>query len=327
MVKRTVNVWAGLPIAALMGAPAEETRKAVVGWLQGDHEWTADGERCRLEVAQAVVASQPVGAMFDFLLNDKGEMTPEKKAVFKKEIGILGIGMNTVDLLVVQAGAPVERFTAGENIGVRRLLELTNRDGLYSLAEMDDRLRDGTLDTSTALPIWQREIMGLIEQTWEKNFARFESIVCVGGGSILLREALLRRFNGKAFVADDPVLATARGLYKYAVMKSAKNVTGEGVADVAFDAGFGSIKVFGKRGGLVLQSAIATNGTKALGKLTGLRATKRPLHIEGETGSFYVGQGAHNFGRPVQSLDFDRLTGAPEMIALFQAAMTNYFGS
>jgi hypothetical protein len=334
MVKRTLNVWAGLPIAALMGEQADETRRQVMGWLQGEHEWNADGERCRLDVAQAVVAAQPVGAVFDYLLNEHGEMTADRKAQFKKEIAVLGVGMNTVDLLVIAGGAPVERFTAGANVGVRRLLELANPGGLYSLAEMDDRLRDGTLDTVTALPIWSREVMGLIEETWADKFRRFDAIVCVGGGSILLREAVLRRFGGKAFVADDPVIATARGLYKYALMKSAKNLTpnpsptGEGrPIDVAFDAGFGSIKVYGKRGGLVMQSAVATNGTRAIGKLTGLRSTKRPLHIEGATGSFYVGQGAHNFGRPVQSLDFDRLTGAPEMIALFEAAMTKYFGS
>lgn len=332
MIKRTLNVWVGLPIAALMGESADETRRQVLGWLQGEHEWSADGERCRLEVAQATVAAQPVGAVFDYLLNERGEMTPVRRAQFKREIGVLGIGMNTVDLLVISGGAPVERFTAGANVGVRRLLELANPGGLYSLAEMDDRLRDGTLDTATALPIWQREVMGLVEETWADKFKRFEAIVCVGGGSILLSEAVLKRFGGRASVADDPVIATARGLYKYALMKATKSASsnlslaGDGrPIDVAFDAGFGSIKVYGKRGGLVMQSAVATNGTRALGRLTGLRSTRRPLHIEGEAGSFYVGQGAHNFGRPVQSLDFDRLTGAPEMIALFQAAMTKYF--
>ena len=85
-----------------------------------------------------------------------------------------------------------------------------------------------------------------------------------------------------------------------------------------------SIKLFGKRGGLVLQSAVATNGARALGKMTGLKATKRPLHITNARGSFYVGQGAHNFGRPVQNLDFDRLTGSPEMLALFHGAISKY---
>jgi hypothetical protein len=230
--------------------------------------------------------------------------------------------MNTVDLLVVAGGAPVERFTVGKNIGVRRLLELTNRDGLYSLAERDDQLRAGMLDISTAQPVWAREVLGLIEQTWESQFKRFAAIIVVGGGSLLMRADLLRRFNGQAIIADDPVLATARGLYKYAALKAAKS--GDATETLAFDAGFGAIKVYGKRGGLVLHSAVATNGTRTLGKLTGLKAAKRPLHVENARGSFYVGQGAHNFGRPVQNLDFDRLTGSPEMLALFHGAISQY---
>ena len=46
---------------------------------------------------------------------------------------------------------------------------------------------------------------------------------------------------------------------------------------LAFDAGFGSIKLFGKRGGLLLQSAVAVNGTTSLGKLVGLKSARRPL--------------------------------------------------
>ena len=329
MIKRTLNVMVGLPIAPLMGEQADEVRRSVMGWLQGEHEWVADDERCRLEVTQAVVAAQPVGAMFDYLLNDRGEMTPEKKVMFKKEIGILGVGMNTVDLLVVNAGAPVERFTSGANVGVRRLLELANRDGLYSLAEMDEQLRSGSLDISTARLVWAREVLGQIEKTWEAHFKRFAAIVVVGGGSLLLREDLLKRFAGKASVPDEPVIATARGLYKYAVMKESRNQNSEARSQetIAFDAGYGAIKIYGRRGAVEMQSAVATNGTRAIGKMTGLRSLKRPLHIENGRGSFYVGPGAHNSGRPVESLDFDRLTGSPEMLALFHGAMSRYFGS
>ena len=66
------------------------------------------------------------------------------------------------------------------------------------------------------------------------------------------------------------------------------------------------------------------HSVRALGKMAGLKTTKRPLHVENVRGSFYVGQGAHNCGRPVESLDFDRLTGSPEMLALFHGAMTQY---
>jgi len=69
---------------------------------------------------------------------------------------------------------------------------------------------------------------------------------------------------------------------------------------------------------------VAVNGATSLGKLVGLKSARRPSHITNERGSFYVGQGAHQFGRPVQNLDFDRLTGSPEMLALFHGALTRY---
>ncbi len=319
---RAVNLWIALPIATLMGSEAGTTQKAVQEFLCGVHDWTADDVHHRLEILSVTIASQPVGAMFDYLLTENGEMPADKKLLFKKELGILGIGMNTVDLLAVNAGVPVERFTAGKNIGVRRLLDLTNRDGLYSLAERDDQLRAGTLEISTAQPVWAREVLGLIEQTWESQFKRFAAIIIVGGGSLLMRDELLRRFRGQAVTVDDPVISTARGLYKYAQMKAARS--GESFEMLAFDAGFGSIKLFGKQGGLLLQSAVAINGTTSLGKLVGLKSARRPLHIQNERGSFYVGQGAHQFGRPVQNLDFDRLTGSPEMLALFHGAVSKY---
>jgi hypothetical protein len=325
MMSTITNLYVGLPIGALMGDEAQTTQRSVRDAWCGEHRWTADGTAERLTVENVIVASQPVGAMFDHLLNARGEMTPDKRMLFKSEIGVLGIGMNTVDLLVVKGGAPVDRFIAGETIGVRRMLDLCNADGLYSLAELDDQLRSGTLDTSTALPVWEREVLGLIEKQWGKYFRRFGVVVVVGGGAILLRDGLLRRFNGKSCVPDDPVIATARGLYKYALMKSAKSEGRE--TAIAFDAGFGSVKVCGARGGLVMQSAVATNGSHAVGKLTGLRASVKPLHVENAQGSFYVGAGAHTAGRPVQNLDFDRLSGSPEMMALFDGAMTKYFGN
>jgi hypothetical protein len=322
--QRVIHLWIGLPIATLIGPEASVMQKAVQEFLSGVHRWSADDNEQVCQIASVTTASQPVGAMFDYLLTDQGEMPPDRKVIFKaKEIGIVGIGMNTVDLLVVAQGALVERFTAGENIGVRRLLELTNSSGLYSLAERDDQLRAGALDVSTVQSIWEREVLGLIEQKWGMLFRRFAVIVVVGGGALLMREALLRRFGGKAVIPDDPVISTARGLYKFALMKAAKSDST--TETLAFDAGFGSIKVYGQQGGLLLQSAVAINGTASLGKLVGLKMVHRPLHIQNERGSFYVGQGAHCFGRPVQNLDLDRLTGSPEMLALFHGALTQYF--
>ena len=217
-----ISLIAGLPVIALMGEQASIVRKEVREFLAGEHIWTANGKDRRLTIENVLITSQPVGAMFDYLLTEEGKMAADRQRVFRGEIGILGIGMNTLDLLVVRNGKPVQRFTAGETLGVRRLLELLNHDGLYSLAELSARLRAQALNTADALPLWQSEVLGYVERQWGSSFGRFGRIVMVGGGTMLLRDMLLKRFKDKAHIPDDPIIATARGLYKYTLMKGSR---------------------------------------------------------------------------------------------------------
>ena len=147
-------------------------------------------------------------------------MPAERRSAFRGEIGILGIGMNTLDLLVVRNGSPVQRFTTGGKVGVRRLLELMDHQSTYTLAELDAQLRGGALDVSDTLPVWQSEVMGFVERQWADAFLRLGVVVGVGGGVKLLLELMLTRFKGRLFVPDDPIIATARGLFKYTLMKA-----------------------------------------------------------------------------------------------------------
>ena len=96
---------------------------------------------------------------------------------------------------------------------------MLNADGAYSLGELDSKLRAGQLDVSTALPRWQREVMGRIAQHWGKAVQRFEAVFVVGGGAYLIRDAVLGKFKDKLVIPDDPILSIARGCYKYTLFK------------------------------------------------------------------------------------------------------------
>jgi len=214
-------VYLGLPLEALSeeaGAVADRVRR----WLVGAHAWQADARPLSVTVETVKITSQAAGALFDYLLDDTGAFIPARKAHFDKEIGVISVGMNTVELLVTRSGAPQDRFTAGRTAGVRRLLDLVNPGGLYSLGELDTQLRAGKLDVAAALPVWEREVISFIERRWGNAYKRFAAVIVVGGGALLLRNSLLARFNAKAYVPDDPVLATARGLYKLAAMTAAR---------------------------------------------------------------------------------------------------------
>lgn len=222
-----VFVMAGLPLETMAGDEAATNAEAVRKWLKGNHSWQADGESYDVVVADAKCTSQPAAAFFDYVLDDAGLVEPNRRKLLTSEVGIVSIGFNTIELLVVRDKAPVHRFTAGSTAGVRRLLEIANVDQQYSRGELDVLLRIGRLNTSNALPIWAREVFGRIETQWGRMFRRFSAVIIVGGGALLLREQLVAKFGGRAVFPDDPVLSIARGLRKLALARAPKTPTAE----------------------------------------------------------------------------------------------------
>jgi len=217
-----ISVTCGLPLESLTGDGAPATVEGLQRWLRRTHSWQADGQPYSIEIAEVRVTSQPVGGLFDALLDEAGRFIPGRREWFNQEVGVVSIGMSTLELLVVRSRVPVQRFTAGATVGVRRLLELVDGHRLYSLGELDSLLRAGRLDISRALPIWQEEIFGRIEKQWGNAWRRFAAVILLGGGAILLKDTLPYRFGGKAVLPDDPVLATARGLARLGLMQANK---------------------------------------------------------------------------------------------------------
>jgi hypothetical protein len=215
-----ITFYVGLPLEPLSGGEAEvkETLVAVRKWLTGVHVWKANGVRYRFQVERVEVTSQPAGAYFDYILDDAGRPHPQRAANLKNEVGVISIGFNTVERMVILGGKPVQKFTAGSTAGVRRLLERINEQdgGHYSLGELDTMLRNDELITRNAIDEWARQVGGELERTWGTSWKRFAHVVVVGGGALLLNGRLLPKFAGKAAIPDDPVLAISRGLYKLA---------------------------------------------------------------------------------------------------------------
>jgi hypothetical protein len=214
-----LTLTVGLPISMMNGSEARNNAAAVKKWMMGQHTWQADGHEHTATVAEVRPLPQAIGALFDYVLDETGSFIKERSGLLNQEVGVVSIGFNTIELLVIRDRAPVENFTAGRTLGVRRLLELVNRDEAYTLGELDTLLRTGRLDYKDALPVWAREVTGEINRQWGRALPRFAHILFVGGGALLIREQISERFNGKVIIPDDPVLSIARGLYKVAAMK------------------------------------------------------------------------------------------------------------
>jgi hypothetical protein len=217
----SLTLYVGLPLEPLSGdkAAVQDTVAAVKQWLLGVHCWTADGQDYHLHIGRVHVASQAAAAYFDYILDDNG--SPQHANHLSQEVGVVSIGFNTVERQVFQSGAFVPRFTAGSQDGVRRLLERINgrSQGLYSLGELDSKLRLGNLEIHQDIEDWSRQVLGRVEASWGQDWRRFAHIILVGGGARLLDGRLLTKFQGRAAMPEDPVMAIAQGLYKLAVAK------------------------------------------------------------------------------------------------------------
>jgi hypothetical protein len=206
-----LSIMVGLPLQT-MGDDMKEARKSLRKWLAGPHVWNADGNEYKVNVERVRWTSQPVGALFDFVLNGDLDIAQGRGSALTDEVGVLSVGFNTLELMVVQDQVATERFTGGEKLGVRRLLELLNAGNQYSLGELDVKLRTGNLKFKDKLPIWAREVNGAIERVWGEALSRFAAVLVVGGGAVLLGEHL--QLRGKGQVLDNPVMAIAHGLHK-----------------------------------------------------------------------------------------------------------------
>ena len=222
---RKLDLLVGLP-QSTWETDREKPEDQIREWLVGKHVWAADGVSHSCTVGKVGVVSQPVGALYDHILDDDGQPIKENAAAcWSKETAVVSVGFSTLELSVVTLDNPpviAPRFTASATAGIRRLLRLSDPQNRYSLAELDAQLRRDSAFVQPMVAAWGAEVTGLIEQHWDDHWQRFARIIVVGGGSILLRQQLNEFFSGRAYFAPQPIFAVALGLYKLEKMRHGK---------------------------------------------------------------------------------------------------------
>jgi hypothetical protein len=223
-IKEPLSIQCGLPFGLMESTKFADTEKSMRDWLVGSHMWKIGNKRYTATVADVTVKSQAVGALLDFALNLNGGITEGAGARLKQEIGVLSIGHNTVEIMALSNSRLIENLTSEDRLGVRRLLDLLNRDGLYKSSELDIKLRENRMNGQLpgALSSWGEMVCSYIDSTWSRTWRRFEKVIIVGGGAMLLREPMQNFFEGKAYIPDNPIESIARGLYKRGVADAQK---------------------------------------------------------------------------------------------------------
>lgn len=216
-----LSLVVGLPFQMLIGQSESvaKFRRAVNGWMSGEHHWMADGKAFTLTVDGIHLYPQALGAPVDYALDMRGKaISDERTMALKNECGTISIGSNTVELLVSKRDENTHRFNGGKAIGVRQLWRRVDPRQMYTFGEFCDRLEGNELPEDLRvephLDSWTAEILGFVDSMWGQAYNRFHRVFLVGGGAILLESRLRRKFNGKSVFMDDPVMSIGRGMFK-----------------------------------------------------------------------------------------------------------------
>lgn len=204
----------GLPVPLLVDKERADATLAALRTWKRRHEFEVDKTSHAITIERIKVLAQPVGAYTDWLLD---EHLHTRKGGAQAQVAVLDIGMNTLDLYVIQNGEFQSRYVGGEKVGVRKLLEYMG-EGERELEEMDYRLRRGQLKPDTvALESWLAKILAAVEPVWPK-LSRFSAVIPTGGGASLLGDRLRNSLASRGAALhwpEDPLTANVRGLWKW----------------------------------------------------------------------------------------------------------------
>jgi len=117
-----VYLVTGLPVIWFQ----EKDRREFQGLFLGEHEAVINGRKASFNVKDVVVMPQPFGSLFHLLLSDDGKVMDEGLA--RRRVGVIDIGMHTVDLILVDGLHYVEKGSGSLPYGVDRVLGDVRKD-------------------------------------------------------------------------------------------------------------------------------------------------------------------------------------------------------
>ncbi|MAT45164.1 MAG: hypothetical protein CL609_22785 [Anaerolineaceae bacterium] len=234
-----VTLVIALPVQVLQSETAKKTVRDIANWLEGYHEFSVDKLGWDINVIQIIPMAQPLGRYFEWGLNNDGSWGLSKFD-FNSSVGILDQGFNTIDLLHVQEGQIIRRFTGGETLGQRRAAHLIQKE-IFTLTSRKLTLHEadeifikhllnsqdtdhyqGIADISAVckkvFDMSIGELRSFLEQYWD-NGKQFDVILLSGGGSIVLQYYIASMYRHLEIPAQ-PVFSNAIGFSKFAQRKN-----------------------------------------------------------------------------------------------------------
>jgi len=227
-----VNILIGLPVQVQNNKSlATTTRNSLRKWLVGKHRFMVNNEAVSIQVHQIKTFAQPLGTLFNWGEDITGQWTQQVLPTAK--FAVADGGFNTFDPFVIENAQVLDRYSAGDNLGMRRACSflkqsVRERYGVkISLHEADAYLHADTPVLSCAggdfdlSPVCEMAVndlygalIGYLEEIWGDGL-QFSRTFMVGGEMAFLRDRLLPSYP-HAVIVPDAQLSNVIGLTKHA---------------------------------------------------------------------------------------------------------------
>lgn len=220
--KHNVYIVAGLPSREKSAKVDEELKKA----LQGNHIVEIDGVEIAFEVKILKIIAQPLGTLFNYILNGNLELN-------EKYVGIIDCGTGTTDIDGIKELTVVDSdrdtFSIGSYEVYQRISDYVNKENVYAnstfkkieeqfekdVYRISDRALVDIADIKEqTVKNLSEDLINKISIRWQ-NLTKFDKIFLTGGSSSIFGEEI-KKLIEDVVIVPNPQIANAQGFYKYA---------------------------------------------------------------------------------------------------------------
>jgi plasmid segregation protein ParM len=190
-----------------------------------------------IKVNNVKIISQGEGAFYDFILNNSGDIVPERAEIVGGSVMVVDIGYRTTDIVTMENGRYIEplsdQFNKGVNTIHQEILRLImERYGIKKeMKDLDQYVRSGfvyhntkeydinQIITDAAIP-FAEDIVESLHTTSNDQLGSVNHIIFTGGGAEIIYPYILPMLNGivNASVMDESEFCNAQGYHKYGLL-------------------------------------------------------------------------------------------------------------
>lgn len=232
---KNVIICTGLPVAShyingKINTDLVESKKIN---LQRNVEAVGNVEMAK--IVKSYVATEALAAYMDAIMEMDGKKSQLYPQLVNEVVAVLDIGGKTTDFAVLYEGGKVldQKRLGSLSLGILNLkddisnfikqkLNLTS----VSLKHIDNALQTGSFKYAGETFNIASDIMDIKDSFINKilltldrelgDLGDVDSILCVGGGAVVLQESLKKKYKNQAVFVPNPEFANARGMYKIA---------------------------------------------------------------------------------------------------------------